>query len=283
MKNVIIIGAGFIASHLRYPIIGDYLECNDKQIRTILNLYKPDVVINAIGYCGVKNIDDCEYNKEKTIKTNLTIPTILATECDKLGIHMIHIGSGCIFFGPSPATDGLEYKKYYETGWKETDTANPESFYSQTKYACDLALQNLKNTCILRIRMPISIKNSPRNLINKLLSYKSILNHKNSVTFLNDLSKVIDWAVDNNKTGIYHVANPEPLTHPVLLEEYKKYDPKHNYEVINEDQLRQLVSSPRSNCILNTDKLKSEGFIMTPTREALETCMAEFCKKRGTL
>jgi len=276
--KVIIVGNGFIASHLKYEVISERLFADDYYIRDqILEVYKPDVVINCMGYCGVKNIDDCETNKERTLESNLTIPTILATECAKLNIKMIHIGSGCIYYGESPNIK-VSLAGPRDNGWKED--SNPKlqnaSFYSKVKYACDLAIGGLPNVCVLRIRMPISDKNAPRNLINKLLKYENILEAENSVTFIKDLVNVIDWVIENNKTGIYHVTNPTPLTHIQILEEYRKYYPEHKYNKINEEQLQEFIAAPRSNCFLNTDKLTQEGFTMTPTFQGLEECMASY-------
>lgn len=277
--KVVVVGNGFIASHLKYEIVPERLHPNDWQIKNLLNDYKPDVVINCMGYCGVKNIDDCELNKERTLESNLVLPTMLATECAKLKIKMIHIGSGCIYYGESPNLS-VSLAGPKDIGWKEND--NPKlqnsSFYSKIKYACDLALASLPNICILRIRMPISNKNSPRNLINKLLKYENVLESPNSVTFISDLAKVIDWVIANDKTGVYHVTNPTALTHVQLLEEYRKYHPEHTYNIINEVQLQQFITAPRSNCFLNTDKLTNEGFVMTPTLQGLEECMKSYTR-----
>lgn len=275
--KILVFGNGFIASHLNYKIIKDRILPNTQYIKELLSYHKPNIIINCIGYTGGHNIDGCEINKERTLESNLTIPTILATECNKLGIKMIHIGSGCIFYGESPNLK-VSLQGPEDTGWKESDNPKLEkaSFYSKIKYAADLSIGNLPNTCILRIRMPISTKNSPRNLINKMLKYSSVLEAPNSVTFIDDLVKVIDWVIDNNKTGIYHVTNPTPMTHVQLLEEYRKYKPEHKYNIINEQELGQFILAPRSNCFLNTDKLTSEGFIMTPTLEALTSCMFQY-------
>jgi 3,5-epimerase/4-reductase len=284
--KVLVLGNGFIAAHLNYEILDARVFPDREYIFNLLSYHKPDVIINCMGYCGVKNIDDCELNKERTLESNLTIPTMLAAECNKLGIRMVHIGSGCIFYGRSPNSIRDPNSKliigdaFVDHGWKETDNPKLESasFYSKIKYACDLAVGNLPNTCILRIRMPISYKNSPRNLINKLLKYENVLEAPNSVTFLMDLTRAIEWAIENNKTGVYHVTNPTPMTHVQLLEEYRKYVPSHKYNVINEEQLQNFITAPRSNCLLNTDKLTAEGFSMTPTLDALKECMDRYVR-----
>lgn len=277
------IGAGFVSEHLPYSKIKDRVELNINQINKILDKEKPDVLINCIGKTGRPNIDWCETHKEETALANTAIPILLAEVCDKRSIHFINIGSGCIFYSHSPNLlyphwDRETYKLHTDLGWKETDFANPKSYYSKTKYACDLILGDMKNVATLRIRMPISTKDHPRNLINKLLCYKQIIDIPNSVTFMDDLTRCIDWVINGSKTGIYHVVNPEPLTAKKVMEEYQKYVPSHKFEVIDEEQLDKLTTAKRSNCILNSDKLRKEGFQMTNSELALKDCMKQYIK-----
>jgi dTDP-4-dehydrorhamnose reductase len=272
MKSIIL-GNGFVASHLKYPIITDRISLYEKHIENIINKYKPDTIINCIGRTGTPNIDWCESNQEITALTNTALPILLADYCNKKSIHFIHIGSGCLFFSTSP---NVENDK--DLGWKEDDFANPKSYYSKTKYACDLVLGTMKNVTILRIRMPISYKNNNRNFINKIINYKKIINIPNSVTFLDDFVKVLDNFIDRKLIGIYNVTNPEPISAVDVVQEYKKYVPEHTYEIINEQELNSITLAKRSNCILNTDKLKKENIILTNTKEALEECMKKYIK-----
>jgi dTDP-4-dehydrorhamnose reductase len=280
MKNVLVCGNGYIASHLKYEKIKERATINPQDIRSILQVYKPDVIVNAIGFCGSPNIDQCEIEKEKTLITNVIIPSIIATECNKLGIHHIMIGSGCIFQGKSPnimymvttGTQGIEC----DLGWRETDFASPPSYYSNTKYACDLLVGSLPNTAVLRIRMPISSQYSPRNFISKVKNYKQVIDIPNSATFLTDLVRCIDWMIENKKTGIYNVVNPEPITAARVMKEYQKYIPEHQFSIISGEKLDKLTKAKRSNCILDGSKLRNEGFIMTDTKTILEKTMKEY-------
>ena len=278
MKTVIL-GNGFIASHLPYEKIPDRVDLSN--IVTILNRYKPDCIVNTIGYGGMPNIDSCEIEKEKTVIANTIIPALLAIECEKLGIHMVHIGSGCVFNGVSPnytlifpEPNGQPIKS--DIGWKETDLANPQSFYSNTKYAADLVMAQNQLLTNLRIRMPISPKNHPRNFVTKIRGYKRVIDEPNSVTFTADLVRCIDWVIKEHKIGTYHVVNPQPLTAAQVMREYQKYHPEHKFEVISTEELDKITAAKRSNCVLNTEKLNKAGFIMTPSKEALERCMAEY-------
>jgi len=303
MNNILVWGNGFIGNHLKYDKIQDRATVNQGDIKTILKAYNPTIIINCIGFTGRPNIDQCETEKEKTLITNTVIPTIIASECDKLGIHMIHIGSGCIWNGPSPHRycslcnikvsnedefklhcmmshsdkNLMDMKKYLnDYGWNENDPPNPVSFYSETKTACDFAIKSLSNVAILRIRMPISDQNSSRNFISKIRNYKQVIDIPNSATFVDDLVGCIDWAIENKKTGIYNVVNPEPITAAQVMKEYQKYIPDHKFEIITGTQLDQITKARRSNCILDGSKLRSEGFIMRSTKEALEETMKQY-------
>lgn len=280
------IGNGFVASHLNYEAIDTRLETDSKAIADVLDKYKPDVLINCIGKTGRPNIDWCESNKEQTATINTALPILLAEECAKKSIHMIHIGSGCIFFGKSPNVKyvNVDDGNYslggfdIDTGWKEDDFANPKSHYSKAKYACDLVLGNMDNVTTLRIRMPISTKNNQRNIINKLRGYSQIIDIKNSMTFMDDLVRCIDWVAKEKHTGIFHVTNPQPITAVQIMNEYKKYIPSHKFSIINESELDKLTLAKRSNCILDTSKLNNKGFYMTNSEEALTKCMSEYIK-----
>lgn len=296
MNKIRIVGNGFVSQHLSYPIIPTYeniplkVESNSYFIDKMLDEHKPDVLINCIGKTGIPNVDWCESHKEQTAEINTALPILLAQACAKKSIHLIHIGSGCIFFGKSPNTIWVSstlaggapdpFSKYPEidTGWKETDFANPKSFYSKTKYAADLILGEMKNVTVLRIRMPISNKNHPRNLLNKIRKYDQLIDIPNSVTFMDDLVRCINWAAEFNKTGIYHVTNPQPLSAAQIMKEYQKYESDHKFKIISEEELDKLTIAKRSNCILDTKKLYSSGFTMTPSSDALTVCMKQYIK-----
>lgn len=292
--KILTLGKGFVSDHLPYEKYAGRIN-NLEVISEILSYYKPDVVINCIGKTGRPNIDSCENEKEITSFTNTALPIMLADGCKKHGVHLIQIGSGCIYFGLSPhATNQLlphpngtffdevddtpRKPTWVDSGWQESDFANPKSFYSKTKYACDLVLGSMSHVSTLRIRMPVSSRNEPRNFINKVRNYSKVIDIPNSMTLMDDLVNCIDWFTQTRLSGIYHVVNPEPLSAAQVMREFQKYQPDHHFEVIDESELDKLTVAKRSNCILNSDKLKNAGFNMTPSQEGLERCMASYIK-----
>ena len=279
--QILTVGKGFIASHLYYKTIDERLQANSNQINSILSKYKPDIIINCIGYCGEYNgtIDACVEQKERTLLSNTIIPTILATECEKLDIRLISIGSGCIFYDQSPNIS-VSLSGPKDDGWKEENSTNPKSFYSKSKLACDLAIGSMKNTTTLRIRMPISGKDHPRNLLSKLIKYQRVVEEPNSMTFMEDLMNAIDFSIKNETNGIYHIASSIPLTHSVLLDEYCKYKPSHKYEKISVEELNKITKEPRSNCILSIDKAIKRGFGFFDTQDLVRSCVKKFAKNK---
>ena len=298
------LGAGFVADHLPYEkLLGHNglparFPISEQGIEDCLEDEEPGVIVNCMGRTGRPNVDWCESHKEATYEGNVTLPLLLADWCKKHGVHLIQLGSGCVYFGKSsnfhmvksdgsplpdigPATTSWTcswpYKKI-EDGWKETDFANPKSFYSKTKYACDLILGEMSHVTILRLRMPISELAVPRNFITKIRGYKQVIDIPNSVTFMSDLVRCVEWAAQNRPSGIFHVTNPQPLSAAKVMREYQKYFPEHKFEYITEQQLDQMTVAKRSNCILNTDKLRLAGFQMSDSGEALERCMAAYVK-----
>lgn len=268
------IGGGFIASHLPYQQILNRFYPNRQSVFDILNQYSDaDVFINTLGRCGAKNIDSCESDKQSVIDANTYLPMLFAQYCEEKNKKLINISSGCVNYGLSPR--GENY------GWREIDQPSPLSFYSKSKFAADQILLGYSNCLMFRIRMPISDKHSPRNLFNKLLSYSQILEEPNSVTFVEDLVRGIDWGITNNISGIYNFTNPQPLTHTRILEVYNQYSKtKHIFTKLTPSELDQITLAPRSNCILDCKKLNDDGFFLSDSEYMLQKTIINYLGKQ---
>ena len=212
----------------------------------LIDFYKPEIIINAIGKTGSPNIDWCENHKEVTLESNVLVPICIALACKEKGIMMVHIGSGCIYNGTS------------DISFTEEDVPNfYGSYYSRTKILAESALKELDNILQIRIRMPIDSDDSPKNLINKLLKYHKIISIPNSITVVPDFLKATKELLDKKVTGIFNVVNKGYSTHAVILETYLNIRHKKKaYEVINLEELDQLTIAKRSNCVLSIGKLE---------------------------
>ncbi len=274
MKYLILGQQGWLAQKfndfLKDSLVSQVDITNLTALRAELDEKKPEVVINAAGITGRPNIDWCEEHKPETIVGNVMLPLCVLQACEERGIYWVHFGSGCVFQGKGPGGKGF----------KEDDKADPPSFYSWTKYWADSILKHFP-VLIVRLRLPIDSEPNPRNLINKLSKYPNIVDVENSVTIIPDLLVATKKLIAKRKTGIYHVTNPGSIKHSEIMELYKKIiDPAHKYKLILVKELykKGLAKAGRSNCILNTDKLKKEGIVLKPVKKRLVEIMKEYKK-----
>lgn len=237
-----------------------------EEIIKVLKEKKPDVVINCAGRTGRPNIDWCEDNKEETMYSNVIGPLVLAKACIENEIFMVHIGSGCIYQGDNSGKGFTEEDI--------PDLKNIPSFYSKTKFVSEYMLSSFP-VLQCRIRMPLDSEKSPRNLITKITNYEKVINEENSMTVVDDLIRVTLELVKRKRTGIYNVTNPGSITHKEILDAYKKFvDNNFTYTIIDTKDLN--TKAGRSNCILNTDKLKNEGIELTDIHTSIENILAEY-------
>lgn len=279
-KKVVIFGPGWLgnkfqiyleqrgyATDMPDRLSGDIADAT--KVRAVLENCKPDIVINAAGKTGRPNIDWCEAseeNKQATIRGNITGPLVLAEECARRGVQMVHLSSGCVFSGASPK----------EGGFTEEDAPNPNSFYGWTKAHADEVLKRYP-VLILRIRMPISGDVNPRNLIYKLTHYPKVIDVINSVTVIDDLLAATRTLLEKGKTGIYNMVNPVPVYHREILAWYKQLvDSAHTYELVPSEDIVKLASTGRSNCVLNTAKLMQDVPDVRSAPEAIAQALRQY-------
>jgi len=270
--NLLIFGNGWLANKIKNTIGGE-ISSNDildaKACRAEIEMAKPEVVINAAVKTGRPNIDWCEATPENmrlTLYVNTYGPGVLHGQCQRLGVKMVQLSSGCLW----GHGDNL----------KETDPPDPVSYYSKTKQWGDEALGgNDSDVLIMRLRMPLDDVPHQRNLITKLANYPNVLSVPNSVTVIPDLLRALTYLIVGQATGIYNVVNTGHLTGRQIIECYRRHvDQNHECEIIDKEQFeeRGLATAKRSNCVLNNDKLREFGFDMPDAAERLEDCMRAY-------
>ena len=226
---------------------------------------KPVCVINAAGLTGRPNVDWCEDHKQETIRANILGALNLADVTYMNNIHMINIGSGCIY----------EYDKahpmYSSIGFIETDAPNFHgSFYSSSKLMLDKLFLNYPNVLNLRLRMPVSDDLHPRNFVTKITKYAKVVNIPNSMSILSDLLPLIPKMIKRKLMGTYNFVNPGTLSHNQILDLYKKYvDPEFTYVNFTLEEQSKILKAGRSNCQLDASKLLAEFPEVLPAEESI--------------
>ena len=272
MSNLIF-GAGFLGNIIsnRY---GYKLLKNDPNnilgLNKILDEEKPEIVINAIGKTGRPNIDWCENNKIETIRSNVLAATNLAMVCAERNIYFVHFSSGCIY-----------YSKTNEEVFTEEDEPNfyNYQFYATTKILAEKMINNFPALQV-RIRMPIVNYSHERNLIDKLLKYKKLINIQNSITVIDDFLKAFDIMLDKKITGTYNVVNDGTISAFEIMTMYKDIvDKNHTFELLSKEGLDEITTATRSNCILSNNKLKKIGIFLPDIHESIEKCLINYKEK----
>ncbi len=277
--KILIFGKGYIGSRLELAW-KDEAIFSDAYINTIEDVekeilkYQPDAVLNAAGVRGKPNVDWCEDHQLETMMGNTVLPILIAHACAKHGVYLLHMGSGCIYYGDSVHED---------KAWKETDHGNPSAVYSRAKWAADLVLSTLPNVGIARIRMPIDWVPSPNNMIDKLATYPNVIDVENSVTVLDDMIDVFRQMVEKKAEGIFHVTNPGTMRHRELVDLYhEQVDPTHTCNWITEEELveKGLAKKLRSNNFLSNERLAEYGIHMRPVKEAIRDTMQKYAEAK---
>jgi dTDP-4-dehydrorhamnose reductase len=274
---ILILGAGYVGQKF-YKALGrlglDYLSLSrrnfdyydDTVLDSLIKSYKPYMVVNAAGFTGKPNVEACETQKDETILGNVVLPTILARACRRHDTILGHISSGCIYNG-------------HHQHFNEDDEPNfcfksvHSSFYSGTKAQAEELIKGTPGLkyYIWRLRIPFDEESSPRNYITKMLSYPKLVNTPNSLSHLGDfVESCAQCFIKGVEYGTYNLTNPGWLSAQDFTEMWcrvhgpKKFEFWPSIEAFN-----QVAKTPRSNCILSTDKATKAGVGMRHIEEAM--------------
>ena len=126
-----------------------------------------DFLINAAGFTGKPNVEQCEIKREETLKGNLLLPQMLSYLSTVENFRWLQIGTGCIYDGDN---DGNGFTEEDEPNF--SFKYNNCSFYSGVKAVAEAYLNRDPRCYIARLRIPFDENDGPRNYITKLLTYQ---------------------------------------------------------------------------------------------------------------
>jgi UDP-glucose 4,6-dehydratase len=256
----------------------DFIHFDHASLFNFIKQKKPTFLVNAAGYTGKPNVDACELAKYQCLQGNAVLTGIIREVCEDLKIPWGHISSGCIYSGRRP--DGK--------GWTEDDEPNfsfrspPCSFYSGTKALGEEILEGAENCYIWRLRIPFNEERSPRNYLQKLLNYDSLLEAENSVSHLEEfVQKCVECFVKDIEPGIYNMTNPGSVTTRQVTQwmlEEGVTDKQFKFFKDEEQFMNKAAKTPRSNCVLDTTKAVKAGIGMRPVEEAMLESIRKMAK-----
>ena len=235
---------------------------------------------NGLTYTTIDYLEQPGKIKDN-IRDNLYSPIVLALISQKYNIHYTYLGTGCIFEYDSVHLLEQTEKTTENIGFTELDTPNFfGSGYSVVKGYTDRLMHLFDNVLNVRIRMPITGTNNPRNFITKITNYKKICSVSNSMTVLPELIPImIDLAL-NKVTGTINLTNPGTISHNEILELYKDIvDPSFTYENFSIEEQNEILASKRSNNYLDTSRLEQLYPNVLNIKDAVKKCLIEYANK----
>ena len=181
----LIFGKGKVSNIIsnRSDVVLSRADCdisNIRQVRSVINDFKPDTIIN----CAAKtNLENCQEDKISAFSSNTLGVLNLLDTCSKRDIKLAHISSGCLFDGNSTIST-------------ESTAPTPAVWYTWTKTWADQIIQNFgyDNFLILRPRQLISKTPHPSNMLTKFSKMSKIpaINEDNSLTCIEDFKDMIN-------------------------------------------------------------------------------------------
>lgn len=137
-----------------------------KAVRKAFKLYQPDIIINAAAYTAV---DRAEQEPEKSYSVNVTGARVLAQECSKINIPLIHISTDYVF-------DGSNQQPY-----TELDHVSPLNIYGKTKWDGEDIIRKILSRHII-IRTSWVFAQYGKNFVNTILHLSKVKSHLSIVS-----------------------------------------------------------------------------------------------------
>ena len=197
-----------ICEHRSIPYIAlsrkDLDISNEREVRAIIDAYRPWGIINTAGYVKV---DDAETNYNECFSVNTIAPGILANTCNIRGIRFMTFSSDLIF-------DGAKKTPYHET-----DIAKPLNIYGISKANGEQVVQKVNpGSLIIRSSAffgPWDSYNFVYAILNSLQNERSYSVVKDvivSPTYVPDLANTaMDLFIDEEQ-GVWHLSNEGMLS-----------------------------------------------------------------------
>ncbi|WP_018969614.1 dTDP-4-dehydrorhamnose reductase [Rubritalea marina] len=213
-KRVLVIGkSGQLAKALT-SLTGEFSKCsihavgrpelditNVDSVKSVLEVYCPDVVINASAYTAV---DQAESDIESARNINATAVQTLARLCAQASLQLIHISTDYVFDGTATAP------------LKESDAVAPMGVYGQTKLEGEQFAVS-ENPSSIIVRTSWLYGDHGNNFVSTMLRLAEqrhtlgvVSDQFGRPTYASDLARtlmIIGVHASDDDAGVYHYSN----------------------------------------------------------------------------
>lgn len=226
------------------------------------------LVINCAAFITRPSVDFCEDHKVECVRGNLLFPVRVCQSCERFGIPLIHLSTGCLYNGENGGW-----------GWSENDAPQltfdtGAGMYVSCKEIAERIISQYDKAYCLRIRLPFDNLDDPRNLLTKLQTYPEIVDETQSITHRRDF---VDAALDlwekQAPFGVYNCTSPGHLSYRNICERINKilYNGRKEFRFISTEEFdKRVARTIKSRCVLSVKKLADAGIKMRPVDDAID-------------
>ncbi len=242
---------------------------NNKSLSNYISSNDFDIIINCAAYT---NVDKCESDKIAAAKLNTKSAKLLATECTKNNIALIHISTDYVYGGKN------------NTPYKETDFTNPSSVYGKTKLDGEKMIEEFAQKALI-IRTSWLYSSFGHNFIKTIMKYgkerdelKVVFDQIGTPTYARDLADTILSGIEHieflSGVHIFQYSNEGVCSwydFAKEIVEYKNIDCK----IIPIETKDYPLPAPRpSYSVMNKAKIKEELGIEIPHwKDSMKQCL----------
>ena len=168
----------------------------DESVRSVIDEYAPELVINTAAYTAV---DAAESDRDMADMVNREGASSIARHASRIGARMVQVSTDFVF-------DGTE-----ATPRRPEDPTNPVSVYGETKRAGELAVREILGDKALIVRTAWLYAACGSNFVNTMLGImrerdevRVVSDQIGSPTWANSLASSIWCMADRKLSGTQH-------------------------------------------------------------------------------
>jgi len=224
-----------------------------------LNLLKPDAVIHT---AAITNKYICEYNEALAYDINTVGTLNIAHCCNSLNIPLLYLSSTDV------------YGDAYSSPYREFDECIPLNTYSKSKLGGEELIQTICEKYFIIRSSTIFGGNDcfVKKLINgKHTAIYLFSNPTLSITYIDDLTQVIQKLLSTDKYGIYNYTNEGCLSKSMLIDSIIEFSNLNASLIVSSDKLlSNLIKEPKYTCVNNSHIKESLDIKIAPWKDSLK-------------
>ena len=194
--NLLVLGAGYVGSEFRrcgYEVWdrSRFAVAPSSRLEFDQSINQYDTIVNCIGKSDTRWCERPE-NWRETLSVNGRLPGLLRDLCNRHGIRLVHISTGCLY-------------DHNDVPQSETNPIASHSRYTLSKWVGENEL-DVSADLIIRPGRIFNGHDHPKNLLVKLPCFPSYTDEINSFTHTEDVVHAIEALLRAECTGVFNVA-----------------------------------------------------------------------------